>query len=414
MTTNIENSEAESASATKMHSENVYLNAQNFSLVLGGPFFQLLRRARLSDDALMLLRQRIIVLMLITWLPLLLLSVLEGSAWGGRAAIPFLFDIEVHVRFLLAMPLLIIAELVVHKRMRHMVDMFLRRNLIPADAMEQFDKAINSAFRLRNSLFAESFLIAIVYGVGILIIWRQFLGLDVFTWYATPLAEGTKLSFAGMWYNYLSLPIFQFLLIRWYFRLFIWARFLWQVSRIKLNLVATHPDRLGGLSFLSNSVYAFAVIATAHGALVAGHLANRIFFLGASLPQYKAEIALMVVFLLCMVFGPLLVFSAQLSQLKRDGLREYGTLAERYVRAFDTKWLRGGAPADEPFVGSADIQSLADLGNSYEVVRSIRLAPITKDAVLYLVGAVLLPIVPLMLTMMPLEELLKQLFGILF
>lgn len=414
MTINIHDSESKTAYASNMHSENVYLNAQNFSLVLGGPFFQLLRQARLSDDALMLLRQRIIILTLFVWLPLLLLSALEGSAWGGSVAIPFLFDIEVHVRFLLAMPLLIIAELVVHTRMRHMVDMFLRRNLIPDNAMQEFDAALTSAFRLRNSVLAEAILIAIVYSVGILIIWRQFIGLDALTWYATPSAGGSKLSFAGMWYSYVSLPVFQFLLIRWYFRLFIWAQFLWRVSRIKLNLIATHPDRVGGLSFLSNSVYALAVIATAHGAMIAGQLANRIFFLGASLPQYKAEIAVLVTFLLCVVFGPLLVFSRQLSQLKRDGLREYGTLAERYVREFDAKWLRGGASADELFVGSADIQSLADLGNSYEVVRSMRLAPITKDAVMYLVAAVLLPIVPLMLTMMPLEELLKQLFGILF
>jgi len=107
------------------------------------------------------------------------------------------------------------------------------------------------------------------------------------------------------------------------------------------------------------------------------------------------------------------MFSPQLLQAKLRGLREYGTLAERYVREFDTKWLRGGAPADEPLVGSGDIQSLADLGNSYEVVRTMRLAPITKDAVIQLAIAVLLPIGPLLLTMMPLEELLKKLFGIL-
>ena len=414
MTTNIHDSEPNKTSATLMPSENVHLNAQNFSLVLGGPFFQLLRRARLSDDALMLLRQRIVFMTLFVWMPLLILSAIEGSAWGGSVAIPFLFDIEVHVRFLLAMPLMIIAELVVHKRMGRMVDMFLQRNLIPVNAMHKFDAAITSAFRLRNSVLAEAILVAIVYGVGIQIIWRQFAGLDALTWYAAPLTEGSKLSLAGMWYSYVSLPIFQFLLIRWCFRLIIWARFLWQVSRIKLNLIATHPDRVGGLSFLSNSVYALAVLATAHGATIAGQLANRIFFLDALLPQFKAEIAIIVAFWLCVVFGPLLVFSAQLSQLKRDGLREYGTLAERYVREFDAKWLRGGAPVDEPFVGSADIQSLADLGNSYEVVRSMRLAPITKDAVIYLVAAVLLPIVPLMLTMMPLEELLKKLFGIFF
>jgi hypothetical protein len=234
------------------------------------------------------------------------------------------------------------------------------------------------------------------------------------TWYAAPAVEGSKLWFAGMWYGYLSLPLFQFLLLRWYFRLFIWTRFLWQVSRIELSLVPTHPDRVGGLGFLANTVYAFTPLAVAHGALLAGLIANRIFYLGAALPEFRIEIAVLVVFLMCVVLGPLLVFAPQLAQAKRTGNREYGTLAERYVREFDAKWLRGPVPADEPLVGSADIQSLADLANSFEVVRTMQIAPITRDAVLRLVGATLVPIVPLTLTMMSLEELVKTLFGILF
>ena len=333
---------------------------------------------------------------------------------GGSAAVPFLLDVEVHVRFLVALPLLIVAELVVHQRMRFVVRQFLERNLIPESAMTRFDAAIASAFRLRNSVLAEVLLIAFVYVVGVLIVWRHYMALDTATWYATPSAEGSKLSLAGMWYGYVSLPIFQFLLLRWYFRMFIWTRFLWQVSRIDLSLVPTHPDRVGGLGFLSNTVYAFTPLAVAHGALLAGMIANRIFYLGATLPDFKVEIAVLVVFLLCVVLGPLLVFAPQLAQAKRTGNREYGTLAERYVREFDAKWLRGGAPADEPLVGSGDIQSLADLGNSFEVVRTMRIAPITKDAILQLAAATLAPIVPLALTMMPLEELLKKLFGILF
>src|SRR6266705_2184368 len=92
---------------------------------------------------------------------------------------------------------------------------------------------------------------------GVLIIWRHYMALATATWYATPTAEGSKLSLAGIWYGYLSLPLFQFLLLRWYFRLFIWTRFLWQVSRIELSLVPTHPDRVGGLGFLTRTVYAF-------------------------------------------------------------------------------------------------------------------------------------------------------------
>jgi hypothetical protein len=100
--------------------------------------------------------------------------------------------------------------------------------------------------------------------------------------------------------------------------------------------------------------------------------------------------------------------------VKRISLREYGTLAERYVREFDAKWLRGGAPADDPLVGSADIQSLADLGNSFEVVRTMRIALFTKEAIIQPAAVMIAPVAPLVLTMMSLDEILKKLLGIVF
>jgi len=386
----------------------------DFSLVLGGPLFQLLRRAHLSDDALTMARRRVIVIAVLAWLPLLLLSALEGRALGGSVAVPFLLDMDVQIRYLVALPLLIGAELVVHRRMRSVIQVFLERRLIPESAMPRFEAAITSALRLRNSVLAETLLIAMVYVVGILIVWRQYTALDVVTWYATPSAAGSALSLAGYWYGYVSLPLFQFLLVRWYFRLFIWARFLWQVSRIELSLIPTHPDRLGGLGFLAATIHAFTLLAVAHGAILAGQIANRIFYAGAGLLEFKVEVAVVLGFVMAIVLAPMLAFAPQLAQMKRTGLREYGTLAERYVREFDDKWLRGRAPADEALVGSADLQSLADLGNSFAVVTTIRAVPVTKEMIIQLSVATLAPIVPLALTMMPLEELLKRLVGILF
>jgi hypothetical protein len=391
----------------------------DFSLVLGGPLFQLLCRAHLADNALRMARQRIVAIALLAWLPLLVLCALEGHLLGGTVTVPFLKDVEVHIKLLVVLPLLLLAELLVHQRMRPVVQEFLERQLIPEQALPRFDAAIASAFRLRNSVFPEVLLIAVVYGVGILIVWRHYMALATATWYATPAAGGSQLTLAGIWYGYVSLPCFQLLLLRWYFRLFIWARFLWQVSRIELRLVPTHPDRLGGLSFLSQAAYALTLLAVAHGALLAGSLAGRIFFLGAALPQFKAEIALLVIVVMCVILGPLLVFAPRLAAVKREGLREYGTLAERYVREFDAKWLRAGelragAPAEEALLGSADLQSLADLANSYEVVRTMSIAPITRQAILRLAAATLLPLAPLLLTIMPLEELLKKLASMLF
>jgi hypothetical protein len=375
-----------------------------------------MRRAHVSDGALELVRRRILFFVSLTWLPLLVLSVLEGQAFGGSAPVPFLWDVEAHARFLVALPLLIVAELIVHQRMRPVVRQFVDRNLIPQEALPRFDAAIASAFRLRNSVLVEALLIAVVYLVGVMLVWRHFVALSATaTWYSTPTAQGLKVSPTGWWYVCVSLPVFQFLLIRWYYRILIWVRFLWRVSRIELSLIPTHPDRVGGLGFLPLVSFAFAPLAVAHGAMLAGLIANRIFYLRAALPDFKAEIAVVVLFLLCLVLGPFLMFAPQLAAAKRRGLREYGTLAERYVREFDSKWVHGGAvTVNEPLVGSADIQSLADLDNSFEIVKTMRVAPITRDALVGLVVATLAPVVPLALTMMSLEELLKTLFGILF
>jgi hypothetical protein len=389
---------------------NALRDAQDFSLVLGGPLFQLMRRAHLVDDALLLLRRRIIAIALLAWLPLLVFSALTGRLTRGNVAVPFLLDIETHIRFLVVVPLLLAAELVVHERLHPIARAFLERNLIPEAAMPRFDAAVRSALRWRNSVLAEVLLLVAVYTVGLLIGWRQHIDLAD-SWYEISATEHTKLSLAGIWYAGVSLPIFQFLLLRWYFRLFIWTRFLWRVSRIRLNLVPTHPDCVGGLGLLTNTVYAFTVLLVAHGAMVAARIAGRI-LLGATLPEFKVEIAVVVTFLLCVVLGPLLLFAPQLAQAKRTGLLEYGTFAERYVREFDAKWLRGRSSGDEALLGSSDIQSLADMGNSFAVVRAMRLAPFTRDNFILLAVAVLAPIAPLVLTLMPLATLLKKLLGL--
>jgi hypothetical protein len=278
----------------------------------------------------------------------------------------------------------------------------------------RFDAAVASAIRLRNSIAAEVLMIALVYVVGVGFIWRTQVALDVSSWHGTPASGTVHPTLAGWWLGCVSLPLSQFLLLRWYFRLSIWTRFLWQVSRLDLSLIPTHPDRCGGLSFLASVSQAFAPVLLAQGALLAGVMANRIFWGAGKLIDFKLEIIGLVAVMVFAVLGPLLVFLPKLAAAKRSGLREYGVLAQRYARQFDHKWLRGGAPADEPLLGSADIQSLADLGNSYAVVKEMRLAPFTVQAVLQLTVTTLLPVAPLLLTMIPLDEVIDGLFKIVF
>jgi hypothetical protein len=389
------------------------LDPDNFSLVLGGPLFQLWRRARLVDDVGCLSHRRAVVMVLLAWMPLLLLSIVEGRASGQSVNLPFLRDLELQVRLLIALPLLIVSELIVHQRTRTIVRPFLDDGLIPDNGRTQFNMAIASAIRLRNSVGAEMLLIAIVYGLGILVVWRKELTLDVSSWYGTVANGDMKLTLAGWWLACVSMPMFQFLYLRWYFRLFIWARFLWQVSRIKLSLLAGHPDHCGGLGFLALVRVAFAPLLFAQGILLAGLIADRIFFAGAKLVQFEVELLAVVAFMVFVILGPLLVFSAQLEATGRKGQLEYGALASRYVREFERKWLCKTPKSEEPLLGSADIQSMADMGNSFAIMEGMRWAPFTWKTVLQLAVTTLLPVLPLTLTMFSAQQVLESLLKIL-
>lgn len=383
----------------------------DFSLVLGGPLFQLWRRAHLSGPGLDLIQRRVLVITLIAWLPLLLLSAIDGHLLGSET-LTFLRDIESHVRLVVALPVLIFAELVVHHRIGPVLRRFVERRVVTAEDTPAFYAAIAAATRARNSLLLELALLLFVYTVGQWI-WRNGVALGAITWYAVP--EGTRLhlTHAGYWYAFVSIPIFQFILLRWYLRLVIWFWLLWRIAGLNLHLLPAHPDRAGGIGFLGRSSYAFSPILFAEGASLAGLISNRILYQGQNLLSFKMTIATVIGFFALVIIGPLTMFSPHLSRTKSAGLDAYGTLATVYVDDFDEKWILGGAKG-EAILGAADIQSLADLGNSYAVVREMRLVPFALADVSQLAGTAALPVLPLLLTIMPLEELLTRVIKVIF
>jgi sterol desaturase/sphingolipid hydroxylase (fatty acid hydroxylase superfamily) len=382
---------------------------EDFSLVLGGPLFQLLRKAHLEGDALEMVHWRILVSILITWFPLLILSAVDTGI-GGPDQISFFHDIEVHVRFLVAVPILIAAELLVHYRTRPLVRRFLEWRIVLPEDKALFQKAVVSAVKIRNSVYVELALLAVVYSLGL---WYWSLRGDLgSSWYELP-GGRWRLTPAGDWYVFVCLPLFQFILLRWYMRLFIWFRFLWQVNRIELNLVPTHPDRCGGLSFLGKGSYAFSPILVAQGAILAGVIANRVLYHGEKLVSFKLQIVGLIAFFVVAVLGPLLMFTPRMARVRRKGLADYGLFAQRYVERFDQKWVQH-ASASEELLGTGDIQSLADLGNSYQVVREMRVVPFGLQDVSRLAIASVVPLAPLLLTVFSFEELVTRVIKVVF
>jgi hypothetical protein len=233
------------------------------------------------------------------------------------------------------------------------------------------------------------------------------------TWYAAT-TQPLHLTAAGIWYAFLSLPILRFILLRWYFRLFVWYRFLWQVRSLPLQLNLFHPDRAGGLGFLSGSVLAFAPVLFAQSVILAGFVADRIWHAGAHLSGFELEIFAAVAFLVATVLVPLGFFIVRLEKAQQLARGQYGILASHYVNDFHRKWIDGNGELVEPLLGTQDLQSLSDLGNAYGVVTEMRLLPFGKETVVQLTIIVALPFLPLLLTIAPLHDVIHRLIRLAF
>jgi hypothetical protein len=387
---------------------DVLRSPRDFSLVLGGPLYQLYLRARLARPPLELLRRRILVLVAITWLPPALLSAIAGRFASGP--VPFLLDLT-NLQFLTTLPLLVGAEVFIHERLRVLIPEFLDRDLVAAEDRPRFEGFIGRALHLRNSYVAEVALILTAFGFGHWL-WRTYSSLHVASWYMVRVGEGMQLTEAGYWLAFVSLPISRFILLRWYFRLSIWYLFLWRVSRLRLALNPLHADRAGGLGFLVNSATAFGPVLVAQSIFFATLVGGQIWHAGAKLSDFRYEVVALVALLLFFVLFPLTFFAWQLNDARLRGTRQYGLLASRYTNAFEEKWLGAGEGRREPLLGTADIQSLSDLANSYEVVRGMRLVPFDKITIARLAVLVVLPMLPLAFTVIPAEKLLWALINV--
>ncbi len=405
------NSQNMGASGPAINERPTSTQLTNFSLVSGGPLFQFYLRSKLARPSLELVHRRILASALITWLPLLVFTVIAGNFMDG-VKVAFLFDLDAHIRFLISLPLLVAAEVTVHRLIRPSVEQFLVRGLIAPEDRPRFDAILSSTMRLRNSVIIELVLLLVAFVVGYWV-WRTRLTLNVATWYAIPVEGSMRLTWAGCWYAFVSLPIVRFMLFRWYFRLLLWYLLLWKVSHLPLRLNPLHPDRSGGLGFLSNAITFFGPILTAQSAFLAGLLGNRIWHEGAKLQSFKFEILGLVVFLLLLVLIPLGFFAFKMYKARILALHQFGKLASSYVNKFRQKWMQGDKTPDDELLGSGDIQSLADLANSYGVVGQMRTLALDKGTVLRLVFLIVLPLVPLVLTMVPLNEIVRRLMSIL-
>jgi len=373
-----------------------------FDLVDRGPSFRLAQHFGFNRPDRPRRIRKILLLILVTWMPLVLLSLLAGHAFDDRVVVGLLRDPVILSRFLFVLPLLALAEVVVARSLNVQARQFLASGVVPAGEAVKLEAAKAEALRLRESVVAEGVILVLAVTTTIIMRVVVRLGSGDSTWERT----GTGITLAGWWYILVSLPILFFFLLRWLWIFLIWSRFLFRISRLGLELTPTHPDRAGGLGFLGWGLAGFALVLMAISAVLSGSLAYEIVHRGSSLNILKYHIMIFVVLAIVILHAPLIVFTGRLARCRFRGLLDFGSLIGDHDRAFDEKWLKSQSSS---LLGSADVGSLAHMSPVYEQVERMQLLPWDKQALIVLVAAALIPMVPLLGTVTVLTEILSKL-----
>jgi hypothetical protein len=381
---------------------------RNFSIVLGGPLYDWLLRKGVVRFVLPNLARRILILVALTWLPLLLLSLKDGVAFGDQVKIPFLYDVSMYGRFLLCLPLLLLAETVIDPAIRQAVGEFVNGGIVSAEELPKFDQVLERTRRLRDSWIPEAVMFVLAF-FPVFLFESEWGRGAVSTWHTT----SGGLTAAGYWYALFSTPILRFFIYRWVFRYFIWALLLWRICRLHLILPPTHPDHAAGLNFLGLAQKHFGILFCALGCIFSGRMTNDMLFEAAPLSSFRFLVVGFIVLSLIVGILPLTLMAPKLSNVRKAGLLEYGKLAHSYSQSFDQKWVHYSERPTEPLLGTGDIQSLADLGNSFGLVEAMNIAPITKGLILQLGVQTALPLLPVIILGTPTPELVRAVMKML-
>ncbi len=380
----------------------------DFSLFGGGPLFQLQQQLRLVREGQRRQGLAAFSTILVAWVPLAILTAAEGLALGSTHFGSFLLDFEVNVRLLIGVPALVLAETLCTDQLRTVIQQFRRAEVIATEDESSFHRLLDDTLHLAHSARAEAMLVGLAYLHSALVFW-YILDFPEATW-RLPVRDGRHvLSFSGGWYFLVSFPLYSLVLLRWLWRIALWWRLLWNISKFELRLSAAHRDGAGGLGFLSESLSAFTGFAFGATVVTAGGLADLIIYEGHSPLLYKWQVIGLMALMVLVIAGPLVFFMRRLYETKETALFQYGALASRHTRQVERKWLSAD-PMDQEL--GIDFRAVAHLGSSVAAVRNMSILPVYKDDVLKLLLVSLLPFVPLLATLIPMDEVLSLLLKV--
>lgn len=350
--------------------------------------------------------QRFFVTLVVTWVPLLIFSILSGDFIGDGNKATFIYDYGVHLRFIIAMPILLISCLKTSDKAERILKHFIDAEILAKSDYEKFSSEISKTVILRDSLLAKVLIIIFIY-VSALIFLLMSSQIETENWRSSIINGKYVISAAGGWFFLVSQPLYFCVLFHFLYRTFLWSRLMFQISRMKLSIKTTHGDDMGGLGFLSQSTDIFFFPIFAISLSVAGGLVNLVLYENLGFSEVKMIIGLFVSIVMILFLGPLFFFFIPLKRARDLGMLSYGVMLGKELTVFEKRWLKSS-----PDLKAEDFQTIDASISTVRTVHSMKLVPIRISNLVLVLTATVVPFLPAILMRVQWRVLFQQLVKV--
>ena len=377
-------------------------NLEEMSLIRGGAFYRLQELARLIRPNQWNAGRRILAAVLVGWVPLVVLTVMSGS---HSSLVALLKDYRVFARVFIAVPFLIAGQPLIEERFRLIVRHFLDADLLRPEDLPRFREILATIKRLKDAWFPELALVALGCVGGIFLVGND--AMYDAPWSVRGVGASVLQSQAGWYFELVTQTIYMVFLGLALWKWLLFVVFFWRVSRLQLRLVPCDPDQSGGLGFLGYSPIAFVPVviaaSTAMGSILRYQALHSVF----SRQSLNMVLGLWVLLILLIFVGPLAIFGSKLAHLYRVGYLQYGSLSHLHAEQFHEKWVRGRQAHLSELLTAPETTRLSDLARSFDRVRNTKLLPIDRLTIIQVAAAGAVPMLPVIVTQVPVADLLK-------